>query len=312
MVATTRTSRATGRVLPSGRKLRRRRASARRSCTSPGRASTFSSKSVPAPASRSLPCTTRPPACVEVSAPKIVKLHGTVISKSAGEPAAGATIVVAEHGGKGVYTAITDELARRLAELTPGEIVLLHGHFASLQREVEQAAAAADLIRGWEEAAGYPGLAARAHRSGDPVRGARRLTVMGRRFAGSLNRIESLVPALTGLSAQIDAMLGPAGEAAGSSSALRDTLENYSRLLLAQMALREADSAFAAVPFAGRALADPQDTGFGAAYRRLRAGTGDMLPRYLAAAAALTGLDHHWGTSLAGGSAAGVTTRQDA
>lgn len=207
--------------------------------------------------------------------------------------------------------AITDELARRLGELTPGEIVLLHGHFAGLRREVEQALAAADLIRGWEQVAGYPGLAARAHRGADPVRGAQRLTATSRHFAGSLAHVESLAPALAGLSAQIDALLGPAGEATGRSRALRATLESYSRLLLAQMVLREADAAFAEIPFAARALADPQDTGFGAAYRRLRAGAGDMLPRYLAAAAALTGLDHHWGIALAGDTAASAS-RQNA
>jgi hypothetical protein len=207
--------------------------------------------------------------------------------------------------------AVSDELARRLGELTPGEIVLLHGHFAGLRREVEQALAAADLIRRWEATAGYPGLAARAHRGGDPVRGAERLTATSRHFAGSLARIESLAPALAGLTAQIDALLGPAGEATGRGQALRAVLESYSRLLLAQMALREADAAFAEVPFAGRALADPRDTGFGAAYRRLRAGAGDMLPRYLAAAAALTGLDHHWGVALAGDAAA-AASRPDA
>lgn len=207
--------------------------------------------------------------------------------------------------------AITDELARRLGELTPGEIVLLHGHFAGLRREVEQALAAADLIRGWERVAGYPDLAARAHRSGDPVRGAQRLMATSHHFAGSLARIESLAPALASLSAQIDALLGSASEATGRGQALRATLESYSRLLLAQMVLREADAAFAGISFAARALADPQDTGFGAAYRRLRAGAGDMLPRYLAAAAALTGLDHHWGVSLAGDAAA-TASRPDA
>ncbi|AZO79397.1 hypothetical protein B5U98_30740 [Bosea sp. Tri-39] len=207
--------------------------------------------------------------------------------------------------------AITDELARRLGELTPGEIVLLHGHFAGLRREVEQALATADLIRGWEQVAGYPDLAARAHSGGDPVRGAERLTATSRHFAGSLAHVESLAPALAGLSAQIDALLGPAGEATSRGQALRMTLESYSRLLLAQMVLCEADAAFAEVPFAGRALANPQDTSFGAAYRRLRAGAGDMLPRYLAAAAALTGLDHHWGIALAGDAAA-TASRQDA
>lgn len=207
--------------------------------------------------------------------------------------------------------AITDELARRLGELTPGEIILLHGHFAALQREVEQAAAAAGLIRGWEEVAGYPGLAARAHRGGDPVRGAQRLTATSRHFAGSLSPVESLAPALAGLSAQIDGLLGPSDAASARNQALRTTLERYSRLLLAQMVLREADAAFAEIPFAGRALADSHDTGFGAAYRRLRAGAGDMLPRYLAAAAALTGLDHHWGTALAG-AAGHAASGQDA
>ncbi|WID94808.1 hypothetical protein QO058_18510 [Bosea vestrisii] len=207
--------------------------------------------------------------------------------------------------------AITDELARRLGEVTPGEIILLHGHFAGLRREVEQALAAADLIRAWEQVAGYPDLAARAHRGGDPVRGAQRLTATSRHFAGSLMHVESLAPALAGLTAQIDALLGPASDAKGRSKTLRATLENYSRLLLAQMVLREADAAFAEIPFAARALADPRDTGFGAAYRRLRAGAGDMLPRYLAAAAALTGLDHHWGVALAAGAAA-TASRQDA
>lgn len=208
--------------------------------------------------------------------------------------------------------AITDEITRRLGELTPGEIVLLHGHFASVRREVEQAAAAADLIRSWEEVAGCPGLAARAHRSGDPVRGAQRLASASRNFAGSLSRIESLAPALAELATAIDGLLGPATEGAARSKALRETLDGYGRLLLAQLVRHEADNAFATVPFAGKALADPQDTGFGAAYRRLRAGSGDMLPRYLAAAAALTGLDHHWGTALAARSGPSSASRQDA
>lgn len=208
--------------------------------------------------------------------------------------------------------AVTDELARRLGELTPGEIVLLHSHFAALHREVEQAAAAADLIRGWEAIAGCPGLAARAHRSGDPVRGAQRLAAASRNFAGSLSQIESLTPALTELGNAIDGLLGPAGEGTARNRALHETLDGYGRLLLAQLVRHEADAAFASVPFAGKALADPQDTGFGAAYRRLRAGSGDMLPRYLAAAAALTGLDHHWGTALAAGPGPGSASRQDA
>lgn len=207
--------------------------------------------------------------------------------------------------------AITDELGRRLGELTPGEILLLHSHFASLRREVEQAAAAAELIRDWEDAAGCPGLAARAHRSGDPVRGAQKLAAASRNFAGSLSQIESLTPALTELGNAIDGLLGPAGEGTARNRALHETLDGYGRLLLAQLVRHEADAAFASVPFAGKALADPQDTGFGAAYRRLRAGSGDMLPRYLAAAAALTGLDHHWGSTL-GGNAGSAASRQDA
>jgi hypothetical protein len=211
----------------------------------------------------------------------------------------------------GQSPAIADELSRRLGELTPGEIVLLHGHFAILRREADQALAAAALIRSWEAALGLDGLAARAHRSGDPVRGAQRLAAASRSFAGSLSQIESLAPALTELENAIDELLGPAGEGTARNDALRDTLDGYGRLLLAQLARQEADAAFATVPFAGKALADPRDTGFGAAYRRLRAGSGDMLPRYLAAAAALTGLDHHWGTTLGGNSGA-VASRQDA
>jgi hypothetical protein len=207
--------------------------------------------------------------------------------------------------------AITDELGRRLGELTPGEIVLLHGHFAVLRREADQALAAAALIRSWEAALGLEGLAARAHRSGDPVRGAQRLAAASRSFAGSLSQIESLAPALTELKNAIDGLLGPADEGTARNKALRETLDGYGRLLLAQLVRHEADAAFASVPFAGKALADPQDTGFGAAYRRLRAGSGDMLPRYLAAAAALTGLDHHWGTTL-GGNSGSAASRQDA
>lgn len=207
--------------------------------------------------------------------------------------------------------ALRDELARRLGELTPGEIVLLHGHFAGLRRAVEQAAAAVGLIRAWEEIAGLPGLAARAHRGGDPLRGAERLAATSRHFAGTLSRIESLAPALAALAAEIERVLGPAHGAAPAGTALRATLDGFGRLLLAQLVLREADATFASVPFAARALSDPQDTGFGAAYRRLRAGTGDTLPRYLAAAAALTGIDHHWGTRLAG-VAAMPAPRQDA
>lgn len=207
--------------------------------------------------------------------------------------------------------ALRDELARRLGELTPGEIVLLHGHFAGLRRAVEQAEAAARLIGRWEEASGLPGLAARAHRGGDPLRGAERLAGASRHFAGTLSRIESLAPALAALDSEIERVLGPTHEAAPAGETLRATLDGFGRLLLAQLVLREADAAFASVPFAARALSDPQDTGFGAAYRRLRAGTGDTLPRYLAAAAALTGIDHHWGAELAG-SAAATAPGQDA
>ena len=49
---------------------------------------------------------------------------------------------------------------------------------------------------------------------------------------------------------------------------------------------------------AAKALADTGDPGFGAAYRRLRAGAGDTLGRYLAGAAAVSGVDHEWGTAL--------------
>ncbi|KRE22216.1 hypothetical protein ASE66_27630 [Bosea sp. Root483D1] len=212
----------------------------------------------------------------------------------------------------GQSPAITDELSRRLGELTPGEIVLLHGHFAVLRREADQALAAAALIRSWEAALGLEGLAARAHRGGDPVRGAQRLAAASRSFAGSLSHIESLAQALTELKTAIDGLLGPADEGTARNKALRETLDGYGRLLLAQLVRHEADSAFASVPFAGKALADLRDTGFGAAYRRLRAGSGDMLPRYLAAAAALTGLDHHWGTALTGGTTADTASRQDA
>ena len=49
---------------------------------------------------------------------------------------------------------------------------------------------------------------------------------------------------------------------------------------------------------AAKALADTGDPGFGAAYRRLRGGTSDTLGRYLAGAAAVSGVDHEWGTTL--------------
>lgn len=198
----------------------------------------------------------------------------------------------------GQAPAILDELARRLGELTPGEIVLLHGHFAALRREADQILAASRQIAAWEEAAGLTGLAARAHRSGEALRGAERLAATTRNFAGSLERVDGLGPALAALAADIERVLGPASEASARGTALRATLSGFGRLLLAQLALREADAAFAAVPFAARALADPEDPGFGAAYRRLRAGSSDTLARYLAAAAAISGVDHEWGMAL--------------
>jgi len=212
----------------------------------------------------------------------------------------------------GQPAALVDELARRLGELTPGEIVLLHGDFATRRREAEALAAAVALIRGWEASAGFPGLAGRAHRGGDPILGAERLTATSGAFADGLARIEGLAPALAGLATQIDAVLGSADTGSDKSRTLRTTLDRYGRLLLMQMVLREADAAFAEVPFAGRALADPQDTGFGAAYRRLRAASSDMLPRYLAAAGALTGIDHHWGIALAGRAGADAVSSADA
>lgn len=199
---------------------------------------------------------------------------------------------------------ILDELAKRLAELTPGEIVLLHGHFAGLRREAEQSAAAGDLVVAWEVAAGLAGLAARSDRGGDPLRGASRLSATTQGFVATIDAVEGLAPALAAIETQIGQALGQNDATAAHATALRRTLSGYGRLLLADLALREADAAFAGTPFAAKALADAGDPGFGAAYRRLRAGASDTLARYLAAAAAVSGVDHEWGAALGRGAPA--------
>lgn len=199
----------------------------------------------------------------------------------------------------GVAPALSEDLSRRLGELTPGEIVLVHGHFAGLRRRVAEGAIAARLIAGWEATAGLGGLAARSDRAGDSLRGATRLAAGSQGFVTTVDAIETLRPGLTALDAGIAAALGP-GDGGEEAATLRRTLAGYGRLLLANAALREADAVFATVPFAEKALGDAHDPGFGAAYRRLRAGAGDTLARYLEAAAAVSGLERDWGTSLSG------------
>ncbi len=195
---------------------------------------------------------------------------------------------------------LLDELAKRLGELTPGEIVLLHEHFAGLRRAAAQSEAAGKLVVAWENAAGLAGLAARNDRGADPLRGAARLAATTQGFVATIDAVEGLAPALAAIEAQIGQALGQEGAAAPHAATLRGTLGSYGRLLLADLALREADAAFASTPFAAKALADSGDPGFGAAYRRLRAGASDTLARYLAAAAAISGVDHEWGTALGG------------
>jgi hypothetical protein len=198
----------------------------------------------------------------------------------------------------GQSSGLLAELGKRLGELTPGEIVLLHEHFAGLRREAAQSVAAGALVVNWENAAGLAGLAARNDRAGDPLRGASRLAATTEGFVAMVDAIESLAPALGTIDTQIGQVLGQEDAAAPHAAALRRILGGYGRLLLADLALREADAAFAGTPFAAKALADTGDPGFGAAYRRLRAGAGDTLGRYLAGAAAVSGVDHEWGTAL--------------
>ncbi|KUL93108.1 hypothetical protein DK26_25620 [Bosea sp. WAO] len=190
------------------------------------------------------------------------------------------------------------ELTKRLGELTPGEIILLHEHFAGLRRAAAQSAAAGELILSWEKAAGLAGLAARNDRSGDALRGASRLAATTEGFVATIDAIEGLAPALGTIEAQIGQVLGEEDAAAPHALGLRRILGGYARLLLADLALREADTALASTPFAAKALADTGDPGFGAAYRRLRAGASDTLARYLAAAVAVSGIDHEWGGAL--------------
>lgn len=201
----------------------------------------------------------------------------------------------------GQKPAIVEDLARRLPELTPAEIVLLHGYFSGLQRDAEQSRAAAALIELWERRTGHDGLAARAHRGGDVLLGAARLAGKTGGFAPGLERIESLGPALAAMRDAIAGVLGPEAGQELHAKALRHTLDGYGGLLLLQAVLREADTALASIPFATRALQDPENAGLGAAYRRLRHQASDRPERYLAAAAVATGLDHEWGVAFARG-----------
>ena len=198
----------------------------------------------------------------------------------------------------GQRPAIIEDLAKRLPELTPAEIVLLHGYFSGLQRDAAQSRAASALIEAWEGRVGHDGLAARAHRGGDVLLGAARLAGKTGGFAPMLERIESLGPALAALRDAIAAVLGPEAGQELHAKALRRTLDGYGRLLLLQAVLREADAALAGIPFAANALREPENAGLGAAYRRLRHQAGDAPGRYLAAAAAATGLDHEWGVAF--------------
>lgn len=198
----------------------------------------------------------------------------------------------------GQSSALLAELGKRLGELTPGEIMLLHEHFAGLRREAAQSASAGALIVAWEKVAGLAGLSARNDRAGDALRGASRLAATTQGFVATIDAVEGLTPALGAIEAQIGQVLGQEDAAAPHALGLRRVLGGYGRLLLADLALREADAAFAGTPFAAKALADTGDPGFGAAYRRLRAGTSDTLARYLAGAAAVSGVDHEWGAAL--------------
>ncbi len=56
----------------------------------------------------------------ELSKPKILTIRGRAWTKSSGEVAPGATIIVSEHGGKATYAAIADELGDYKVEVPPG------------------------------------------------------------------------------------------------------------------------------------------------------------------------------------------------
>ncbi|WP_156640153.1 hypothetical protein [Bosea sp. PAMC 26642] len=192
---------------------------------------------------------------------------------------------------------LVEELGARLADLSPVEILLLHAHFAGLRRDAARAAAAIVLLERWEAQAGCVGLAMRASRSGDALAGAARFAASTAGLAATLLRIETLAPALARLDAEIEALSGAEDRASPQAVLLRAALAGYGRLVLLHRAMGEADDVFASVPFAQAALADHADAGFGAAYRRLRAGTGETLGRYLAAAGLVSGRDHDWGTA---------------
>lgn len=195
----------------------------------------------------------------------------------------------------GAAEGLVEEMGRRLAELSPVEILLLHGYFAGLRQQAARSAAAIVLLDRWEAEAGCAGLAMRADRSGDALAGASRLAGMTAGLAEALRGIVPLAPALAQLDSAIDGVLGEDDGPSPQAVSLRATLAGYGRLLLLHRAMRQADAVFASVPFAAAALADSADAGFGAAYRRLRAGTGATLGRYLAAAGLVSGRDHDWG-----------------
>lgn len=197
----------------------------------------------------------------------------------------------------GAAGGLVEELAKRLADLSPAEIMLLHAHFAGLRRQAARSTAAIALVERWESETDCAGLAIRADRAGDALAGAARLAGTTAGLAGTLGRIVALAPALADLDNAIDAVLGAEDRGSPQSASLRAALAGYGRLLLLHRAMRQADGSFASVPFARAALADAADAGFGASYRRLRAGTGETLGRYLAAAGLVSGHDHDWGAA---------------
>jgi hypothetical protein len=197
----------------------------------------------------------------------------------------------------GAAEGLVEEMGRRLAELSPVEILLLHGYFAGLRQQAARSAAAIVLLDCWEAEAGCAGLAMRADRSGDALAGASRLAGMTAGLVEALRGIVTLAPALAQLDSAIDGVLGKDDGPSPQAVSLRATLAGYGRLLLLHRAMRQADAVFASVPFARAALADSADAGFGAAYRRLRAGTSETLGRYLAAAGLVSGRDHDWGAT---------------
>jgi hypothetical protein len=184
--------------------------------------------------------------------------------------------------------AFTQDLAKRLQELSATDILLLRRHFHSAVSRQQTVAAIRDAVTALDDAAGNDRLAQRMDRGGDALIGMTRLGSASEAAVRELTRLPPARNALVSLNNWINGRIPQADPKDALIGQLRRNLQSYGCLLLLQAVTEECDAAF------------PGDAGPSAeAWRgRLKSGIVETLPHYARAAATFQAEDATLGDSL--------------